>query len=349
MTEIELKLSKTQKVIVSNDFSAIAGKISGKAMVVTEKKIADKVGEDFFDALYVNDVRYITFYAPEGEKKKDYGVLEKLLCKLVENRFTKEDYIIAFGGGTVSDLCAVAADLYMRGIKLINVPTTLLSMVDASISGKGAINMKDGKNVIGVYYPAELVYVNTELCKTLPAEQVDNGIAEIIKYGMIYDPELLPLLELKDCRKIICTESIIGRCINVKKAFVEKDEFDNGERKKLNFGHTIGHAIEKASDYRIPHGKAVIYGMIYAEYLLTVIVNKNVPGVEKLRSILSSLNIVLPDVPPLEKVLPYLEYDKKYSRGNIDFIMVKELGKAEVVSIKTETLKPILEKKWKSR
>lgn len=260
-TKITVNASKAYDVIIENSnifdaLSPIADYFSpSKAMIVTDSNVG---------ALYLSiakarlvelgfEVYDFTFLA--GEESKNAETLISLWSSLASVPFTRSDIIIALGGGVVGDVAGFAAATFLRGIRYVQIPTSLLAMVDSSVGGKTAIDLPEGKNLCGAFCQPSLVLTTTEFLKTLPYRELSSGMAEVIKYAMIGSTEIFELIENGDM------ESIIAASINAKKRCVEADEFDTGERMLLNFGHTSGHAIEKLSEYKITHGEAVAIGM----------------------------------------------------------------------------------------
>ena len=231
-------------------------------MIVTDETVAELYLDRCIQT--VSDAGYEVhgFMVEPGEHSKSGEVYLALLGALAEIPLTRADAIIALGGGVVGDLAGFAAATYLRGIKVIQVPTTLLAAVDSSVGGKTAINLPEGKNLAGAFHQPALVWQDTSLLDTLPEEIYLDGMAEVIKYGIIADAELFEALRDPAYVKAHLDE-IIHRCVNIKKRFVEEDEHDTGVRQMLNFGHTIGHAIEIASDFTVRHGFAVAKGMAY--------------------------------------------------------------------------------------
>jgi 3-dehydroquinate synthase len=196
---------------------------------------------------------------PMGEESKSLTVFEQLLHTMLEHGFSRKDCVVAVGGGVVGDLSGFAASAYMRGIDFYNIPTTLLSQIDSSIGGKTAINFGGVKNIVGAFYQPKKVLIDPQLLETLPQRQIANGLAEAIKMSLTSDKELFELIENKEIASHM--DDIIIRSLTIKKNVVEQDEKEAGLRKILNFGHTIGHAIEKCSDFSISHGSAVAIGI----------------------------------------------------------------------------------------
>ena len=201
----------------------------------------------------------VKFVFEHGEKSKNIITYASLLNFLAENKLTRSDAIVAFGGGVVGDLAGFAAATYLRGIKYLQIPTTLLAMVDSSVGGKTAIDLDAGKNLCGAFYQPDIVICDYSLTKTLSKEIFADGCAEIIKYALIKDYDLF--CHLKENGEDFDREYVISKCIQIKSDIVAADEFDGGIRQLLNYGHTIGHAIETLSNFSVTHGSAVAAGM----------------------------------------------------------------------------------------
>ena len=233
------------------------GTAERKCCVVCDRTVYElygKGGKPLQDGL-MNAGYEVGYYAfPDGEDSKTLGTVEDLCDFLAENRFTREDFLIALGGGVCGDVAGFAASVYMRGVPYVQIPTTLLAMADSSIGGKTGVNTAAGKNMIGTFWQSHLVLMDPKVLETLPEDELLNGLAEIIKAGFIGDGAIFDAIseDLKDA---------VFRAIRVKQEIVEADERESGRRRLLNFGHTIGHALEKCSDYSIPHGRAVMNGM----------------------------------------------------------------------------------------
>ncbi len=226
------------------------------------------VSDDTVASLYLNEAKASleetgflvdSFVFPHGESSKNTEVLVSLWEFLAEHRLTRSDALVALGGGVVGDLCGFAAATYLRGIRFIQIPTTLLAAVDSSVGGKTGVDLRAGKNLAGAFHQPSLVLCDTKTLTTLPCEIFADGCAEVIKYGMINDRELFERLS-DDIEANL--EEIIARCVWHKAEIVESDEFDRGSRQLLNLGHTIGHAIEACSNMTLSHGSAVAIGMV---------------------------------------------------------------------------------------
>ena len=233
-----------------------------KALIVTDSVVAplylERVKKSFENTGY----EVLEFVFESGEKSKNISTLSSLLEYAAENRMNSSDLFVALGGGVTGDLTGFASAVYLRGTDFVQIPTTLLAMVDSSVGGKTAIDLKAGKNLAGAFYQPIAVICDYTALDTLKEETFAEGMAEVIKYGVIFDKELFDSVKDGNVKDII--DSIIYRCIELKRSVVEIDEHDNGERQLLNFGHTIGHAIEKCSGFSISHGNSVAIGMMIA-------------------------------------------------------------------------------------
>ena len=208
---------------------------------------------------------------PAGEENKNLKTLGSLYDRLAEAGLTRSDAVLALGGGVTGDMGGLAAATFLRGVAFIQIPTSLLAAVDSSVGGKVAIDLSSGKNLVGAFYQPKAVFIDPDLLKTLPVHYLHDGLAEVIKYGCIMDKELFMRLEKiqNDAELLACADEIIETCCNIKARIVEHDEFDTGERMLLNFGHTLGHAVEKKFHFdRYSHGEGVGIGMVLLTGLL---------------------------------------------------------------------------------
>lgn len=266
MKTVKVNASKKYDVIIGNDAVTLLGeKIremfpSSAVCVVSDNTVASLYMQTVRRNLELSGIKNHSFVFEHGEKSKNPDTLFEILEFLAQKHFKRDDVLVALGGGVVGDITGLSAALYMRGVHLIQIPTTLLSMVDSSVGGKTAVNLESGKNLAGIFYQPDLVLCDTKLLSTLPRPYFNDGMAEVIKYGVIADKELLDIACEGSPEKNI--EKIVERCVTIKRDIVCLDEFDHGKRQILNFGHTIAHAIEKISDYKISHGSAVAVGMV---------------------------------------------------------------------------------------
>ena len=232
---------------------------ASKACIISDSNVYPLYGSAAVESLRDAGMDVVSFVFSAGEQSKNGETYLELLNFLAENQLTRCDCLIALGGGVVGDLTGFAAATYLRGIHYIQVPTTLLAAVDSSVGGKTAIDLPAGKNLCGAFYPPCLVLCDIDTLNTLPEEIFRDGCAEVIKYGVLYDENLFDVLTQKGLN--FCREDVIARCVELKRNVVAEDEFDKGERMKLNLGHTVGHGIEAQSGFCLSHGKAVAIGM----------------------------------------------------------------------------------------
>ena len=252
---------------------------------------------------------------PMGEESKSLAVFEKLCAAMLEHGFTRSDCVVAVGGGVCGDLAGFAAASYMRGIDFYNVPTTVLSQVDSSVGGKTAVNFNGVKNIIGAFYQPKAVLIDPETLKTLSKRHFSNGLAEAVKMSLTFDKELFELFETSDAHENI--EKIIEHSVRSKAAVVEKDEKESGLRKVLNFGHTMGHAIESAEELgELYHGECVALGMI----------PMCSPEIrERLKAVLKKLELPTEYQGDIEKLIAAASHDKKFSGEKVTVITLPEI------------------------
>lgn len=262
---IKVEAKKEYDVVVGAGLLADCGErikaVTGlcRAAVVTDSNVSELYLDKVQKSLESAGFDTLGFVFPAGESSKNIETLSDILEFLAQNGFTRSDILIALGGGVVGDITGFAASVYLRGVRFVQLPTTLLAMVDSSVGGKTAVDLKAGKNLAGAFYQPEIVLADTRALDTLNKTELANGFSESIKYGVLFDKELFELFgEVLEGDKL---EKAIADCVAHKARVVKNDEFDRGERKLLNLGHTIGHAIEKCSGYTIPHGHAVAAGM----------------------------------------------------------------------------------------
>ena len=310
---------------------------SERALIITDNNVRDYYSEDFPPCEIIQ--------IGAGEKIKNLETVQTIYGKLVELEADRSSFIIGIGGGIICDIAGFVASTYLRGVRFGFVPTTLLSQVDASIGGKNGVNFRGYKNMVGVFNQPEFVLCDMNLLKTLPAKEILCGLAEIVKHAAIGDVNLFSYLEehyekaLKLDRDVI--EKLVYDSIVIKSSIVERDEKEGGERRKLNFGHTFGHAIEKTKD--APHGEAIGAGMVIASNLSEKTGYLPTRDAKRIESILERLG--LPTRLPLdgEKVLDALRKDKKRKREGIHFVLLKGIGNAVVEEIPFRDLKALLD------
>ena len=330
-----MKLSELGKAIIN-----IQG--SGTVAIITDSNVAPLYLNVCEESINAAGLTAVSFIVPAGEKSKNATQYIELLEKLASIPLTRADGIVALGGGVVGDLAGFVAATYMRGVKLYQVPTTLLAMVDSSIGGKVGVDLAEGKNLVGAFYLPSLVFRDAEVLKTLPESVFREGCAEVIKYGIILDKELFDIL---DGRVINCNmtdeessdasllTSIVDRCAGLKTDIVAQDLHDNGVRQILNFGHTIGHAIEKLSGYTVSHGDAVAKGMLRMAEIAEDQGWCDADVTERIKNILIKYGFSLAIPYAAEELFSVILNDKKRRGGTIDIIVPRSIGQCAIERI----------------
>ncbi len=263
MKRVKVSASENYEVIIGKNILKDAGVFLAEAVkpcraaVITDSTVNELYGDALCTSVENAGFSVVKYVFPAGEQSKNMETLEEILEFLAEKQLTRTDVIVALGGGVVGDISGFAASVYLRGIKFVQVPTTFLAAVDSSVGGKTAVNLKAGKNLAGAFHQPCLVVCDTETFKTLPEDTFADGVAETVKYGMITDSDLFGKMTEE-----WNVEDVTARCVEIKAQVVNEDEFDKGTRQLLNFGHTIGHAIEKCSGLKITHGHGVAMGMV---------------------------------------------------------------------------------------
>lgn len=306
--------------------------------VLTDSNVDALYGSTMVDNLVSAGYSVCKYVIEAGEASKCAGSMLAFLNFLAGEQFTRSDAVIAFGGGVVGDLGGLSASLYLRGVKYVQVPTTLLAAVDSSVGGKTAIDIPAGKNLVGSFYQPSLVCCDTLLMDTLPANVYRDGCAEVIKYGMILDKELFTALHTIPFNR----EEVVARCVEIKRDVVQEDEFDNGIRGLLNFGHTFGHAIEKLSDFAVSHGEAVAKGMVIAARIAPLCGLCDIA--EELSALLVEYNFDITCGYTAEQIYNALLSDKKRRGGEISVVLPRAVGNCVLVSMPVEELQGLLSK-----
>ena len=310
-----------------------------RVMIVTNPTVAQFYLDTVTFALKKRGCEVDHVLLPDGEKYKTLESLNLIFTALLQGNHGRDTTIIALGGGVIGDVAGFAAASYQRGVRLIQIPTTLLSQVDSSVGGKTAVNHELGKNMIGAFYQPSMVIIDTHTLDTLPKREVNAGLAEVIKYGAILDYEFFEWLEAHiDELVALNNESLqhcIARCCQIKADVVARDETEKGDRALLNLGHTFGHAIETHLGYgNWLHGEAVSTGMMIAAALSEQLGDISVADVSRLEKLLARANLptLSPDSMQLEDYLPHMMRDKKVLAGKLRLVLLKSLGQAYIAT-----------------
>ena len=296
-----------------------------KVLIVTDSGVPEVYGKT---VLAQCGEGYIYTFS-QGEESKNFDTYQAILSQLVSNGFTRSDCVVAVGGGVVGDMAGFAAATFMRGIDFYNIPTTVLSQVDSSIGGKVAIDFCGVKNIVGAFYPPKAVIIDPETLNTLPKRQIANGLAESLKMAATFDSELFEHFE----KNTLDIDYIIERSLKIKRQVVEADEKEQGIRKVLNFGHTIGHAIESANLGRLYHGECVALGMLY-------FCSEEVKA--RLEKVLGQLNLPTKCEIDADEIIEIISHDKKKSGDKVSVIWVEKIGSFEIRKMTLSELKEVI-------
>ncbi|MGB9680229.1 MAG: 3-dehydroquinate synthase [Thermoanaerobacteraceae bacterium] len=321
---------------------------SRKTFVITDSNVYALYFEKIKKSLINNGIDVTFKIIPAGEMSKNIKTAEMLLESAYDSGLLRDSSIIALGGGVVGDIAGFIAATYMRGISFIQIPTTLLAQVDSSVGGKVAVNLKKGKNIVGAFYQPEMVYIDTSVLNTLSRKEILGGLAEIIKYGVIWDFDLLSYID-DNLKNILNLENeyltyIIRQSCEIKAKIVSIDEKEQNLRAILNFGHTIGHAIEALTGYeKYIHGEAVAIGMIYASKLALSLGYINNDYFDRIFNLIKRAGLPV-DYENLDKkdIIDVIKLDKKSTEGKINFVLPVDLGKVKILNIKEKDIIKIL-------
>lgn len=328
MKKVKIEASGTYDIIIEKGLISYCGEyISNiqkncKIMIISDSTVFALYGESVKTALTAKGYEVSEFIITPGEASKCADNLIKIWNCLANAHFTRSDMIVALGGGVVGDLSGFAASTYLRSIKYIQIPTTLLSMVDSSVGGKTAIDLEAGKNLAGTFYQPSLVLCDPETLNTLPKEIFSDGMAEVIKYGMINQPRLLDILEAE-----YDISDVIEICVKAKRDIVNEDERDTGVRQLLNFGHTLAHGIELDSDYTIPHGRAVAVGMLLITKAAIKAEKCDKSALDILKKLLIKNSLPLSTDISAEALCNAALHDKKRAGSTITLVIPIKAGK----------------------
>lgn len=303
-------------------------------VLVSDDTVYSLYGEKTVDSLKSAGFMVDTFVFEHGEASKNINVANDIVEFCGKKHMTRSDLMVALGGGVVGDITGFCAAIYARGIDFVQVPTTLLAAVDSSVGGKTAIDLKAGKNLAGAFHQPIAVFLDVDTFKTLPKETFAEGMAEAIKYGMIQDASLFELFEGEEYD----ISEICRRCIQIKADVVHVDEFDNGLRKILNFGHTAGHAIEKLSNFGVSHGNAVAIGMMIMTQTSEKLGKIPEGTTQRLKDVLVKAGLPISTELTAKEMAEASLSDKKRMGGTLGLILLDKLGNAYIENIPVEEL-----------
>ncbi len=347
MKIINVNASKKYDVIIGEGILSSLGERcvsllgKGRAVIVTDSNVTPLWLGKAKESLEKAGIDTLEFIFPAGEESKSKETLFDLVEFMAENRLTRSDFAVALGGGVTGDMVGLASSLYLRGIEFVQVPTTLLAAVDSSVGGKTAVNLNSGKNLMGAFYQPALVLCDILTLSTLPENIFADGMAEVIKYGVIFDKDLFDKVSGGDVKSDM--ESVIARCVELKRDVVAMDEFDKGDRQLLNFGHTMAHSVEKLSNFEISHGSAVAIGMVIAAKASHALGWSDEDCTQAIIDANKNNNLPVECDFASADLADIALSDKKRTGGTINFVVPKVLGECELKKIPVEVLYKIAE------
>lgn len=333
-------------VVIGNDLTQrVAAAIPGDSakVMIVHPPVLHARAEALRESLSTGQRQVFLAEVPDGESAKRIEVASFVWGLLGQLEFSRTDTVIGFGGGSVTDLAGFIAATWLRGVPVIHIPTTVLAMVDAAVGGKTGINTAEGKNLVGSFHSPRAVVIDVDYATTLPENEIRSGLAEVVKCGFIKDPGILDLIELQPDSAIDPSSAVfvelIERAVRVKAEVVGGDFTESGVRETLNYGHTLGHAIEHAERYKWRHGAAISIGMVFAAELSRMVAGLDDASVERTRRILDSLGLPI-DYPAGRwgSLLATMQRDKKSRGGVLRFVVLDSIGRARTLAIPDESI-----------
>ena len=334
-------------IVIGESFEGLAAELktlhveNRRVCIVTESRVSGIYLDQLLTVLTPICREISSYIFPEGEKEKNLHTVSQIYGELIQREFDRKDLLIALGGGVTGDLTGFTAATYLRGIDFVQVPTSLLSQVDSSIGGKTGVDYDCYKNMVGAFYMPKLVYINTSTLQTLSERQFISGMGEVIKHGLIRDKKYYEWIRCH-IDQIMARENetladMVEWSCRIKRAVVEEDPREKGIRACLNYGHTLGHAIEKLMDFRLTHGECVGIGTVIASYMSRQRGYLTQEEYQEIRALYDAVGFPgLPKELEAEQIVSETRHDKKMEQGRIKFILLKELGQAEICQDVTE-------------
>ncbi|MBE5783472.1 MAG: 3-dehydroquinate synthase [Clostridiales bacterium] len=335
MKRVRIEASGSYDVLIGPGLLKQAGELSRqavapcKAAIITDDTVKSLYGDLVKESLEKAGFSVEMWAFPHGEQHKTLATLSTALEWLGEIRLSRSDLVVALGGGVPGDLAGFAAAVYCRGTRFIQIPTTLLAAVDSSVGGKTAVDLKAGKNMAGAFHQPELVICDTDVLKALPEERIWDGAGEMLKYGILQDPELFESMKNGTWQQAM--EETVAKCVSIKRDYVMEDEKDTGVRQFLNLGHTFGHAVEKCSGFSISHGQGVGIGLLMAARAAGV-------AVSQVEEALKACGLPTQSPYPARQLSEAALSDKKRKGGKITLVLPEKIGKCCLKTIPVEEL-----------
>lgn len=338
MKKIRIQAGRPYTVMVGEGIRTQAGRMiadtlpeAASTVIISDTNVAPLYLEQIKDTIEQAGLSVYSKVIPAGEASKNLSVYSEILSFLAEQKLTRSDVIIALGGGVVGDLAGFAAATFLRGVPYVQIPTSLLAMVDSSVGGKTAVDLQAGKNLAGAFYQPSVVICDPEVLHTLPDSFLRDGCAEVIKYGVLEDEMLFSRLMTEGIR--FDRVPVISRCIEIKAHYVAEDEFDQGLRQKLNLGHTFGHAIEASSHFAVTHGQAVAAGMCMIARASCALGFCRKSCVDAVEACVREFGLPDSSDKLAEELLPYVFSDKKRRADSISLIVPRQIGQCDVMAV----------------
>lgn len=344
MRKITVSGQNGYEILISNNILTSCGEYirkvtaTKKALIISDSNVYPLYGDAVSASLRENGFEVSHFAFPAGEASKTLDTVSDMIKALCEAQLTRTDIVVALGGGVTGDMAGFASAIYLRGIDFVQIPTSLLSQVDSSVGGKTGCDLSFGKNLIGAFHNPLLVLIDPETLKTLPARYKNDGIGEIIKCGCIRSASLFEKLERAESFDSI-TEDAIFECVDIKRVVVENDFTEKGERMLLNFGHTLAHAIEKYENYiGLAHGEAVGVGMAVITKASEKAGYTEKGTAERIEKLLKKFGLPIKTDAPIDKLCEIMLHDKKRRAGEINLVLLKNIGDSFTLGYPTESL-----------
>lgn len=348
MIKISVGSERKYDIIIQNGILYNCGQYikeitrSRRVLVVTDSNVAKLYSDTVLQSLENSGFETSLFIFEAGEQSKNLATIEKMLDSMCNFGLSRSDLVVALGGGVCGDMVGFASAIYLRGIDFIQIPTTLLSQIDSSVGGKTGCDLAAGKNLAGAFHNPALVIIDPDTLSTLPQRFFNDGMAEAIKYGCIKSPKLFYSIETQDPNAFLL--DLIKDCIEIKRDIVERDFKESGERMLLNFGHTLGHALERHYDYKhLTHGEAVAIGMALVTKAAENHGFCDIGSYQRLKNCLEKYSLPFSTTVPIETLVKYCQADKKRRGADLNLVLIKEIGQSFIHKIKADELYNFLE------
>lgn len=345
MQTVKVRASTEYDVLIERGILKKAGELikeytgAGRALLITDRTVDGLYSKAALELLKSAGINCEKFVFEDGEEHKSLKTVGDILLFAAQFSLNRSDIFIALGGGIVGDVTGFAASAYLRGVRFVQIPTTLLAAVDSSVGGKTGVNLPEGKNLAGAFHQPSLVLCDPDCFDTLSDSLFADGTAESIKYGIISDESLFEIFESGDVKDNI--ESIVRRCVEIKSDIVSRDEFDTGERQKLNLGHTLGHAIERCSDFAVSHGHAVAIGTVRACIAAQKLGVCKDDISERVKKVMARNGLPVSTDIPVHELAGVMHRDKKCSSAGINLILPTKIGECILYKTSPDELESI--------